>query len=358
MTGGFAGNARDKGSLHRQEVMEFGRAVGKLKQEIGKDACLGLKIGCNLHEGAAVGHAAAVFSRAVDQLVRFPTVHLGRNGARSRVARVPAGKSVSRIHATAIVAPEARIAEDVEIGPFCRIGAEVEIEAGSVLMGNVLIEGRTRIGAGTRIHPFASLGQPPQYAALKAPPGGLQIGRNNVIYEYVTMNTGMSAEGNPTSVGDNGSFMPGAHVAHDCHIGDHVVMATKATLAGHVSIGDHAVIDSLTAIHQNSRIGKHALIGASTAVGKDIVPFAIADGRGPQLRGLNIASLRQWNFAQDDIRALRDAYRELFLGTGHYTARLDKVAERFHDIAVVMDLVDFITADASRPICTVTAVDE
>jgi UDP-N-acetylglucosamine acyltransferase len=262
---------------------------------------------------------------------------------------------MSRIHFTAVVAPGARIAEDVEIGPYCCVGSQVEIEAGAVLLANVVVDGRTRIGGGTRVYPFASLGQPPQYVGFKGQSSGLDIGRNNVIREYVTMNAGTNAEGMPTRVDDNGFFMPGAHVAHDCRIGDNVVMASKATLAGHVTVGDYAVIGSHTAVHQFCRIGKHAMVGGSTAVGKDIVPFAIAAGYGPQLRGLNVAGLRRRNFSPGDIRALRDAYREIFLGPGAYTARLDTVAEKFRDIAVVMDLIAFITADKKRPICTVTA---
>ena len=262
---------------------------------------------------------------------------------------------MSRIHSTAIVAPGARIAEDVEIGPYCCIGPQVEIEAGSILSTNVVVEGRTRIGAGTRIHPFASLGQPPQSVGFDGQGSGLDIGRNNVIREYVTMSAGTNSEGKPTRVEDNGFFMPGAHVAHDCRIGANVVMANYATLAGHVTIGEYAVIGSQTAVHQYSRIGRHAAVGGSTAVGKDVVPFAIAAGRGPQLRGLNVAGLRRRNFPPGDIRALRDAYREIFLGGGSYTERLFTVAEKFRDSPVVMELIDFITADKSRPICNMTA---
>jgi UDP-N-acetylglucosamine acyltransferase len=262
---------------------------------------------------------------------------------------------MSRIHPTAVIASGAEIAEDAEIGPYCCIGAHVEIGAGTLLMGNVVIEGKTRIGAGTRIHPFATLGQPPQSIGFKGPGSGLDIGRNTIIREYVTMNAGTNAEGKPTRVEDGGSFMPGSHVAHDCRVGANVVMADMATLAGHVSVGDYATIGSQSAVHQYSRIGRHAVVGGSTAVGKDIVPFAIADGYGPQLRGLNVTGLRRQNFPAADIRALRDAYREIFLGGGSYTERLFAVAEKFRDSAVVMELIDFITADKSRPICTVTA---
>jgi UDP-N-acetylglucosamine acyltransferase len=262
---------------------------------------------------------------------------------------------MTRIHATAVVAPGARIAEDVEIGPYCCVAPEVEIEAGSVLVANVVIEGRTRIGGGSRIHPFVSLGQPPQYVGFKGKPSGLDLGPNSIVREYVTMNAGTNAEGKPTRVEGNGLFLPGAHVGHDCRIGHDVVMASRATLAGHVTVGSYAVIGSQSAIHQYCRIGKHARVGNSTAVGKDIVPFAIAAGNRARLRGLNVASLRQQNFPLGDIRALRDAYREIFLGQGSYTERLYAVAERFRGVPVVMELIDFITADKNRPICTVTA---
>jgi UDP-N-acetylglucosamine acyltransferase len=262
---------------------------------------------------------------------------------------------MTRIHATAVVAPCARIAEDVEIGPYCCVGPEVEIEAGSVLVANVVIEGRTRIGGGSRIQPFASLGQSPQYVGFKGKPSGLDLGRNSIICEFVTMNAGTDAHGTPTRVEANGLFMAGAHVGHDCRIGHSVVMASRATLAGHVTVGDHAVIGSQSAVHQYCRIGKHARIGSATAVGKDIVPFAIAAGNRARLRGLNVSGLRRQNFPLSDIRALRDAYREIFLGQGAYTERLFAVAEKFRGVPVVMDLIAFITADKSRPICTVTA---
>jgi UDP-N-acetylglucosamine acyltransferase len=262
---------------------------------------------------------------------------------------------MTRIHATAVVAPGARIADDVEIGPYCCVASDVEIEAGSVLIASVVIEGRTRIGGGSLIHPFASLGQSPQYVGFKGKPSGLDLGPNSIVREYVTMNAGTDAQGTPTRVEGNGLFLPGAHVGHDCRIGHDVVLAGRATLAGHVTVGSYAVIGSQSAIHQYCRIGKHARVGNSTAVGKDIVPFAIASGNRARLRGLNVAGLRQQSFSPGDIRALRDAYREIFLGQGSYTERLFAVAEKFRGVPMVMDLIEFITADKNRPICTVTA---
>jgi UDP-N-acetylglucosamine acyltransferase len=263
---------------------------------------------------------------------------------------------MSRIHPTAVVAAGAKIADDAEIGPYCIIGPEVEIEAGVALAAHVVVEGQTRIGAGTQLHPFASLGQPPQYAGFKGKSSGLQIGRNNNIREYVTMNGGTNANGAATRVGDNGYFMTGVHVAHDCIVGDNVVMANAATLAGHVTLGDYVVIGGLTAIHQFCRIGKYAMVGGCSAVAQDVVPFAMAVGNRARLRGLNVVGLKRRNFSRGDIQALRTAYRQIFLGPGSFLERLDAVAASFRNNAAVMDLISFINADASRPICKV-AVD-
>jgi UDP-N-acetylglucosamine acyltransferase len=260
---------------------------------------------------------------------------------------------MNRIHPTAVVEAGAKIADDVEIGPYCCIGPEVEIEAGVVLRAHVVVDGPTRIGAGTQIHPFASLGQPPQFAGFKRKPSGLEIGRNNVIREYVTMNGGTDTNDAGTRVGDNGYFMTGVHIAHDCRVGDNVTMANAATLAGHVTLGDYVVIGGLTAIHQFCRIGKYAMVGGCSAVAQDVVPFAMAVGNRARLRGLNVVGLKRRNFSRGDIQALRTAYRQIFLGPGAFLERLETVAASFRNNAVVMDLVSFINADASRPICKV-----
>jgi UDP-N-acetylglucosamine acyltransferase len=262
---------------------------------------------------------------------------------------------VSGIHSTAVIAGGAKIAEDVEIGAFCCVGEEAVIEAGVVLHPHVVVAGRTAIGAGTIVYPFASLGQPPQYVGFNRRHSGLEIGRNNVIREYVTMNGGTDTGGVPTRVGSNGYFMVGVHIAHDCQVGDNVVMANNATLAGHVSLGEYVIIGGLTALHQNCRVGKYAMVGGCSGVAQDIVPFAIAAGNRCRLRGLNIVGLKRRNFSSNDIRSLRTAYRELFLGSGAFTERIDQVAMRFRDSAVVMDIISFIIADASRPILTVAA---
>jgi UDP-N-acetylglucosamine acyltransferase len=260
---------------------------------------------------------------------------------------------MSRIHSTAVIAGGARIAEDVEIGAYCCVGEGAVLEAGVVLHPHVVVAGRTKIGSGTVVFPFASLGQPPQFVGFKRQASGLDIGSNNVLREYVTMNEGTDTGGVPTRVGSNGYFMVGVHIAHDCRVGDNVIMANNATLAGHVTIGDHVVIGGLTAIHQNCRIGKHAMVGGCSGVAQDVVPFAIAAGNRCRLRGLNIVGLKRRNFSRADIQALRTAYRMLFLGSGAFTEKIEQVTAELRDSAVVMDIVSFITADASRAICTV-----
>jgi len=262
---------------------------------------------------------------------------------------------MSHVHSTAVVAAGATIAEDVQIGAYCCVGEEATIEAGVVLHPHVVVAGKTRIGAGTVVYPFASLGQPPQYAGFKGRTSGLDIGRNNVLREYVTMHCGTDTAGAPTQVGNDGYFMVGVHIAHDCRVGDYVTMANNATLASHVAIGDHVIIGGLTALHQHCRIGKYAMVGGCSAVGQDIVPFAMAAGNRCRLRGLNIVGLKRRNFSRADIQTLRAAYRRLFLGSGAFTERIDEVATEFRESAVVMEILSFIAADASRPICTVVA---
>jgi len=262
---------------------------------------------------------------------------------------------MTRIHPTAVVAAGAQLADDVEIGAYCFVGEEATLEPGVRLHAHVVVDGRTHIGATTQVHPFASLGQPPQYVGFNRPHSGLEIGTGNVIREYVTMNGGTSLDKVPTHVGSNCYFMTGAHIAHDCWVGDNVTMANNATLGGHVTIGDHVNIGGLTAIHQYCRIGKHAMVGGCSAVTQDVVPFAMAVGNRAVLRGLNVVGLKRRNFVRADIQALRTAYRQIFLGPGSFTERVDAVAAAFRDNAVVMELISFINADASRPIAKVAA---
>src|SRR5438309_7116143 len=256
-----------------------------------------------------------------------------------------------QIHAPAIVAPGTRLADDVVIGPYCVLGGRVELGAGVRLMSHVVVEGRTTVGEGTRIFPFASIGLEPQDLKYRGEDSALIIGRHNTIREYVTMNPGTEGGGMVTRVGDHGLFMVGVHIAHDCQIGDNVVMANNATLAGHVVVGDNAVIGGLSAVHQFVRIGRYAMIGGMSGVERDVIPYGQVMGDRARLTGLNIVGMQRRGFSRDDIQGLRSAYQCLFAPDGTLSDRVNEMADRFGGVAPVDDIVAFIRADSTRAIC-------
>ena len=255
------------------------------------------------------------------------------------------------IHETAVVDPGATIADNVTIGPYCVIGDQVSLGLGVTLESHVVVGGRTAIGAGCHIFPFASIGLPPQDLKYVGEPSELIIGDNNIIREHVTMNPGTTGGGMVTRVGRNGLFMVGAHIAHDCKIGDHVIMANNATLGGHVTVGDYAILGGLSAVHQFVRIGRHAMVGGMSGVEQDVIPFGLVMGDRAALSGLNIVGLKRRNFSREDIHGLRTAYRMVFASQGTLAERLSEVAGQFAENEVVMDLVAFIQANNSRPVC-------
>ena len=256
-----------------------------------------------------------------------------------------------QIHPTAIVAPGALLAEDVIVGPYCIVGEDVTLAAGVTLGSHAVIDGRTIIGDGTRVFPFASIGLEPQDLKYRGEQSELVIGRNNTIREYVTMNPGTAGGGMVTRVGDNCLFMVGAHVAHDRQIANHVIMANNATLAGHVVVEEYAVLGGLCAIHQYVRIGKHAMIGGMSGVERDVIPYGQVMGERARLYGLNIIGMQRRGFSREDIQGLRNAYQILFSSDGTLSDRVTEAAERFTGIGPVDDIIDFIRADSSRAIC-------
>jgi len=258
---------------------------------------------------------------------------------------------MTTIHPTAIVEPGARLADSVVIGPYCTVGAEVELADGVELISHVVIAGRTAVGAETRIFPFASIGHAPQDLKYKGEQSRLEIGRRNTIREQVTMNPGTSGGGMVTKVGDGCLFMVGAHVAHDCIIGDNVIMANNATLAGHVMMGDFAFLGGLSAVHQFVRIGKHGMIGGITGVERDVIPYGQVVGDRARLVGLNIVGLQRRGFTREQIQALRTAYQMLFGEAGTLAERVDEVARQYPEVEPVRDIVDFIRADSQRGLC-------
>lgn len=255
------------------------------------------------------------------------------------------------IHPSAVVDPAARLGVGVDIGPFCAVGPNVELGDGVKLVSHVAVDGRTRIGARTVIFPFASIGHRPQDLKYRDEPSELIIGENNQIREHVTMNPGTEGGGMVTRVGDNGLFMMGAHVAHDCILGNYVILANNATLAGHVVVGDHAFFGGLSAVHQFVRIGAHAMIGGMSGVENDVIPYGLVMGERARLSGLNLVGLERRGFSKEDVRQLRAAYRQLFASEGTFADRLDEVERQFGERGLVADVLGFIRAKSSRPLC-------
>jgi UDP-N-acetylglucosamine acyltransferase len=256
-----------------------------------------------------------------------------------------------QIHPTAIVAPGARLADDVAIGPYCILGGEVVLDAGVRLAAHVVVDGRTAIGEGTRIFPFAAIGLEPQDLKYKGEKSALILGRHNTIREYVTINPGTEGGGMITRVGDHCLLMVGVHVAHDCRLGDHVIMANNATLAGHVVVGEYARLGGLCAVHQFVRIGRHAMIGGMSGVERDVIPYGQVMGNRARLTGLNIIGMQRAGFSREQIQGLRSAYQFLFSTEGTLNERVNETAERFAGIGPVDDIIAFIRADSSRAIC-------
>ncbi|MBL6945945.1 MAG: acyl-ACP--UDP-N-acetylglucosamine O-acyltransferase [Rhodospirillales bacterium] len=264
---------------------------------------------------------------------------------------------MSNIHPTAIIAEGAKIGSNVSVGPYCCVGENVVLGDGVSLLSHVVVEGRTHIGAETRIFPFASIGHVPQDLKYAGEPSRLEIGRGNVIREHVTMNPGTEGGGMLTKVGDNCLFMVGTHVAHDCRVGDHAILANNATLAGHVEVGEWAILGGLSAVHQFVRIGKHAMVGGMSGVENDVIPYGSVVGNRARLSGLNLIGLRRRGLSREVIHDLRSAYRLLFAQEGTLGERMDVVSEMFKDNEPVMEITNFIQVDSSRAICQPGAED-
>jgi UDP-N-acetylglucosamine acyltransferase len=255
------------------------------------------------------------------------------------------------IHPTALVAKGAELADGVSIGPFCIVGERARIGARTRLKSHVVIEGSTEIGADNEVHPFCVLGGPPQHTAYKGEDTRLVIGDGNVIREHATMNLGTVNGGGVTRVGSNGLYMIESHVGHDCVVGDNVILIKQATLGGHCQVGDFVIVGGLAAVHQFTRIGRHAMIGGLAAVVKDVIPYGSVWGNHAHLEGLNLVGLKRRGFSRETINTLRAAYRLLFADEGTFQERLDDTIETYSGSPEVMEIIDFIRADASRPLC-------
>ena len=255
------------------------------------------------------------------------------------------------IHPTAIVAESAELADGVSIGPFCVVGPGARLGEGTRLLSHVVIEGRTTLGARNTVHAFAVLGGPPQHTAYAGEDTELVIGDNNSIREHVTMNIGTVRGGGVTRVGSDGMFMIESHVGHDCIVGDNVILTKQATLGGHCLIGDFVIVGGLAAIHQFCRVGRYAFVGGLAAVVKDVIPYGSVWGNHAHLEGLNLVGIKRRGFSRESINTLRAAYRLLFADEGTFQERLADTIETYSSSPEVMEIIDFIRADASRPLC-------
>lgn len=255
------------------------------------------------------------------------------------------------IHPTAIVADGAELADGVSVGPFSIVGEHVKIGARTKVLAHVIIENRTTIGEDCSIRNFANLGGPPHHFGWNGEPTELVIGDRNRIWEHVTMHIGAPGGAGVTRVGCDGFFMATSHIGHDCQVGDNVVLAHSATLGGHVDVGDFVTVSGLAAVHQHCRVGRYSFIGGLAAVTKDVIPYGMVWGNHAHLEGLNLVGLKRRNFDRETIAELRSAYRLLFAEEGTFQERIEDTAHTFGHSSPVMEIIDFIRADATRPLC-------
>jgi len=255
-----------------------------------------------------------------------------------------------KIHPTAIISSEADLEEGVEIGPYSIIGSDVNIGKNTIIGPHVVIDTQTDIGEGCRIFQFASIGAAPQDLKFKGEKTRTIIGNYNTIREYVTIHRATSADIGVTIIGDYNLLMAYCHVAHNCKLGNRIVMANAANLAGHIHVEDNAIIGGLTGIHQFTRIGAHCIIGGCSAVAKDVPPFTMASGNMAKLYGLNMVGLKRRNFSAETIQSLKQAYRLVFRSSLLLKTAIAKVKAEVADIPEVRQFTDFIEY-SQRGIC-------
>ena len=255
------------------------------------------------------------------------------------------------IHKTAIVDPKAKISSSVNIGPYSIIGPNVEIGEDTDINSHVSIAGHTKIGKNNKIYPFASIGNDPQDLKFKGEISSLEIGDNNKIREYVSINPGTDGGSGVTKIGNNCLFMVSSHVAHDCNIGNNIVVVNNVAIGGHVHIEDNAIIGGNSAVHQFIRIGKFAMIGGMCAVIRDVIPYGLVHGNRSILQGINLIGLRRNNISNHDITLLSNAYKELFKSE-NLSENLKNLSDDFKKNNLVMEILEFLQKDKKRPICT------
>ena len=255
------------------------------------------------------------------------------------------------IHKTAIIDPKAKISSKVSIGAYSLIGPNVEIDENSEIQSHVSIVGNTKIGKNNKIYPFSSIGNDPQDLKFNGEKTNLEIGDNNKIREYVTINPGTNGGGGLTKIGNNCLFMVSSHIAHDCTVGNNVILANNVPLGGHAHIEQNVIIGGNSAVQQFTRVGKSAMIGGMCGVVRDIIPYAIVHGNRSILQGLNLIGLRRKNVPNKEIMILNESYNQIFKNE-NLTENLKSLNEELKQNELVKEVIDFLEKDKKRPICT------
>ncbi|HMP88603.1 MAG TPA: acyl-ACP--UDP-N-acetylglucosamine O-acyltransferase [Kiritimatiellia bacterium] len=247
------------------------------------------------------------------------------------------------IHPTALVASGANLADDVVVGPYCTVGEEVTIDSGTRLVSHVVVDGFTFIGKQCTIYPFAAIGLKTQDLKFKGGRPGVKIGSNNTLREYVTINAA-TYDGDFTTLGDHGHIMAYVHIAHDCHVGNRVIMANAATLAGHIVVEDQCIIGGLTGVHQFIKLGRLSIIGGCSKVVKDVPPFMMADGNPLSVHTINKLGLERAGISPETQSAMRDAYKIIYRENLTTEKALAKIQSTLPDSPEIRHLINFIQA--------------
>ena len=258
---------------------------------------------------------------------------------------------MTNIHPTAVIEDGASIGAEVEIGAYCYVGKDVMLGDGVRLKPHVVIEGHTTLGNQNTVFSFSALGQSPQVKGHDDETTTLIIGDNNEIREHVTMHQGSKSGRRETIIGSDNLFMVGAHIAHDCIIGNSVTFANNATIGGHVSVGDHANLGGLCAVHQWSRIGDHSFVGGMAGLEGDLIPYGTCKANRAYLNGLNLVGLKRGGVDRQTIKIMREAFKAIFTGEGVFSERVDAAALQFKETPEAMNIINFILASKSRSIC-------
>ncbi|MFW2404537.1 MAG: acyl-ACP--UDP-N-acetylglucosamine O-acyltransferase [Gammaproteobacteria bacterium] len=246
------------------------------------------------------------------------------------------------IHPTAVISPDAVIGDNVRLGAYTVVGPKVEIGSGCEIGSHCVLKGPTTLGPNNRIYSFASIGDDPQDKKFAGEDTRLEIGSGNTIREYCTLNRGTTQDEGVTLIGDDNWIMAYAHIAHDCHLGDQIIMANGSTLGGHVHVGDYAMLSAFAAIHQFCRVGAHSFVGAYGGIGKDVPPYVLVFGTPPKPRGINSEGLQRRGFTTEQIKNLKDAYRLLYRSDSLVADAVEQLKERVAEQAELQILIEFI----------------